>query len=71
MEAIVAGWGLTSEESDRTNVLMEVKVLTIISRRFCLCFNNQSFKKILTLVFRNNFCIQWIQIDDKILRLLI
>ncbi|XP_023346672.1 chymotrypsin-like elastase family member 2A [Eurytemora carolleeae] len=35
MEAIVAGWGLTSEESDRTNVLMEVKVKTMSNADCC------------------------------------
>ena len=60
MEAIIAGWGVTSEEGDRTNVLMEAKVLTIITRRLCLCCNNQSFLKNYNSGFRNIFCIQCI-----------
>ncbi|XP_023348594.1 chymotrypsinogen A isoform X2 [Eurytemora carolleeae] len=35
MEAIVAGWGITSEEWNNTNVLMEVKVKTMSNADCC------------------------------------
>ena len=57
MEAIVAGWGRLSEQGEQADVLMEAKVLTVITRRFVYAVYNQSFFKIITLVSRNFFCI--------------
>ena len=55
VEAIVAGWGRLSEQGEQADVLMEAKVLTVITRRFVYAVTISHFFNIITLVSRNIF----------------